>query len=128
MGMDRPDVEQFLVDEIDSVPHLEALLLLWRSAPRQCTSRQLADQLYVPHARASSIAEDLHRRGLVAREPRHDGGFFYDTRSEERNRLMEAVNEMHRRELIRVSGIIHSKASPGIRAFADAFRLRKEKS
>jgi DNA-binding MarR family transcriptional regulator len=127
MGIERPNVEQFLVDEIDSVPHLEALLLLWRNAPRQCSARQLADQLYVPHARASSIAEDLYRRGLIAREARHDGAYFYDTRSEERNLLMEAVDEMHRRELIRVSGIIHSKASPGIRAFADAFRLRKDK-
>ena len=127
MGIERPDVDQFILDEIDSVPHLEALLLLWRSAPRQCSARQLADQLYITQARATTIAEDLHRRGLIAREARHDGAYFYDTRLEERNQLMEAVHETHRRELIRISGIIHSKASPGIRAFADAFRFRKEK-
>ena len=128
MGMEDPDVERFIVDEIDSVPHLEALLLLWRQAPRLCSARQLADELYVTQARATTIAEDLYRRGLIAREARHDGAYFYDTRAEERNRLMEAVDDMHRRELIRVSGIIHSKASPGIRAFADAFRFRREKS
>jgi len=125
--MEPGSVEQFIVDEIDSVPHLEALLLLWRDAPRQCSVRQLADQLYVTLGRASAIAEDLHRRGLIEREPRHDGAYFYDKRSEERNDLIAEVEVTYRRELIRISGIIHSKASPGIRAFADAFRLRKEK-
>jgi hypothetical protein len=123
--MERPDVERFIVDEIDSVPHLEALLLLWRNAPNPCSAQQIAEQLYIPHGQGAAIAEDLHRRGLLARE---GGRFFYDTRSEERNRLLEGLDAMHRQELIRVSGIIHSKASPGIRAFADAFRFRKERS
>src|ERR1700761_5056072 len=125
MGMERRNVEQFIVDEIDSVPHLEALLLLWRSAPRSCSASEIARQLYVSSGEGAAIADDLHRRSLIERK---DGRFFYDTRSEERNRLLEAVGEMHRRELIRISGIIHSKASPGIRAFANAFRFRREKS
>jgi DNA-binding MarR family transcriptional regulator len=123
--MERLNVEQFIVDEIDSVPHLEALLLLWRNAPHACSAQQISEQLYIPHGEGAAIADDLHRRGLIERE---GGKFFYDTRSEERNRLLEAVDEMHRRELIRISGIIHSKASPGVRAFANAFRFRREKS
>jgi DNA-binding MarR family transcriptional regulator len=120
-------VDRFIVDEIDSVPHLEALLLLWRSAPQRCNAPEIAKQLYIQPGQAGAILEDLHRRGLIEREGGHDARFFYDTHSE-RNALIAAVDETYRRELIRISGIIHSKASPGIRAFADAFRFRREKS
>jgi hypothetical protein len=129
-AVDRPDsdkVDRFIVDEIDSVPHLEALLLLWRHAPHPCSAAQIAEQLYIAHGQGAAIAEDLHRRGLIARDPGNSAGFFYDMRSEDRNRLMEAVDATYRRELIRISGIIHSKPSPGVRAFADAFRFRKDK-
>ena len=127
MGMDRPEVDQFIVDEMDSVPHLEALLLLWRSAPRPCSLEELAEQLYITQGQASAISEDLQRRGLIAREAGSTGRFFYDRQSAELNELLAAVESTYRRELIRISGIIHSKASPGVRAFANAFRFRKEK-
>ena len=111
----------------NSVPHLEALLLLWRSAPQPFTAAQIAKQLYIPMNQGTAIAEDLQRRGLIAREHGGAGGFFYDMHAEEQNRLMEAVDTIYRRELIRISGIIHSKPSPGVRAFANAFRFRKDK-
>ena len=121
-------VDSFIVDQIDSVPHLEALLLLWRSVPQHFSAAQIAEQLYVTQGQGAAIAEDLHRRGLIARDHSNAAGFFYDVHSEERNRLIEAVDAKYRRELIRISGIIHSKPSPSVRAFADAFRLRKDKS
>ena len=120
-------VDNFIVDEIDSVPHLEALLLLWRSAPQHFSAAQIAGQLYITQGQGAAIAEDLQRRGLIARDHGGAAGFFYDMHSEERNRLIEAVDATYRRELIRISGIIHSKPSPGVRAFADAFRFRKDK-
>lgn len=121
-----PNVDRFILDEIDSVPHLEALLLLWRNAPKHCSTAQIAEQLYISPAQGTAITEELHRRGLIERAS--DSEFFYDTSDEQRNQLLAAVEESYRRELIRISGIIHSKASPGIRAFADAFRFRKDKS
>jgi DNA-binding MarR family transcriptional regulator len=126
MPEEHPNVDRFILDEIDSVPHLEALLLLWRNAPKQCSTALIAEQLYITPAQGTAITEDLHRRGLIERAPGTE--FFYDTSDEQRNQLLAAVEESYRRELIRISGIIHSKASPGIRAFADAFRLRKDKS
>ena len=126
MAEDTPNVERFIRDEIDSVPHLEALLLLWRNAPNSWSASQLATHLYIHDGQGSMIAEDLHRRGLIARDS--SGAFFYDTSRADLNELVQAVDETYRRELIRISGIIHSKASPGIRAFADAFRFRREKS
>jgi hypothetical protein len=126
MGEESPSVESFIHAEMDSVPHLEALLLLWRNAPNAWSAAQIAAHLYISQGQGAAIAEDLHRRGLIARDP--SGSFFYDQSRGELNALVEAVDASYRRDLIRISGIIHSKASPGIRAFADAFRLRKDKS
>jgi hypothetical protein len=118
------NVDYFVLNEIESVPHLEALLLLWRTAPQQLSASQIAEQLYVSEAQGGTIAEDLCRRGLIVCTDAQ--GFFYDTSDQQRNRLLDAVDETYRRELIRISGIIHSKASPSVRAFANAFRLRKD--
>ena len=126
MQDEQRNIDRFILDEIDSVPHLEALLLLWRCAPQAMTAAQIAEQLYVDTGQGGAIAEDLLRRGLIERNPESAGSFFYDPGSDERNRLMEAVDTSYRRELIRISGIIHSKASPSVRAFANAFRFRKD--
>ena len=40
---------------------------------------------------------------------------------------MAAVDTTYRRELIRVSRLIHSKPSAAVREFARAFRLKKER-
>lgn len=130
VNVDRGDtaaVDQFIIDEIDSVPHLEALLLLWRSAPRHFSASEIARQLYIHPNQGAAIAEELYRRGLIGREAGHSSTFFYDKENGSRNGLLEAVDATYRRELIRISGIIHSKPSPGVRAFANAFRFRKDK-
>ena len=121
------NVDRFILEEIDSVPHLEALLLLWRSAPRPFSAAQIAEKLYISAGQGAAIVEDLHRRGLIGSEHNSAATFFYDPQNDSRNHLMKAVDATYRRELIRISGIIHSKPSPGVRAFANAFRFRKDK-
>ena len=43
------------------------------------------------------------------------------------DRLIEALDARYRRDLVRISRMIHAKASPGVRDFADAFRFAKDK-
>ena len=124
MPDEQLNVDRFILDEIDSVPHLEGLLLLWRSAPEPLSAAQIAGKLYVSPSQGAAIAEDLCHRGLIVCTPGPE--FSYDTSDQQRNRLLAAVDETYRRELIRISGIIHSKASPSVRAFANAFRFRKD--
>lgn len=126
MPDENPDVDRFIHDEIESVPHLEALLLLWRCAPQPMTAAQIAEHLYIATGHGAAITEDLHRRGLIESDTTPANSFFCDLQSDERNRLLKAVEESYRRELIRISGIIHSKPSPSVRAFANAFRFRKD--
>ena len=118
-------VDRFLIENIDTVPHLEALLFLWKHAPQAASPEEMAKYLYVTVAQAQAILEDLAQRGLLSRVS--GPSFFFRQDVEARNHLLQAVEETYRRELIRISGLIHSKASPGLRAFAHAFQFRKNR-
>jgi DNA-binding MarR family transcriptional regulator len=58
-------VYNFVLDQIETVPHLEALLLLWNSRPQPWTVENLAKRLYVSTNIVNSLLEDLKRRGLI---------------------------------------------------------------
>lgn len=120
----RAEVDEFIVREMDSVPHLEALLLLWNSRPKQWSAEEMAAALYVKAGEARGILEGLARRRLAERGA--DEAYRYWSDAGERDALIGAVEENYRRNLVRISRMIHSKASPGVRDFADAFRFKKE--
>lgn len=111
------------------MPHLEALLLLWNSRPGSWTKEQLAERLYVMPPVAQALAQDLVRQRLAvfqeenAQAPR----FSYDSSSDETNRLVGLVDAAYRREVVRISTLIHSKPSSSLRDFAQAFRFTKER-
>lgn len=120
----KKEVDQFILDEIDSVPHLEALLLLWNTRPKQWSLEEMSKSLYVSPETTQNLLHDLERQSLAASS---ENGFCYPPGLDERDMLLEAVDRTYRRELVRVSRMIHSKASPAVREFARAFRFKKER-
>ena len=122
----RIDVDQFVLEEIDTVPHLEALLLMWNSRPRMWPVQEMAHALYLSPEQTQALLQDLLQRGLLAIS--NDAQqYCYHSHSKEKDDLLCAVDRTYRRELIRISRMIHSKASPAVREFARAFRLKKDK-
>lgn len=119
------DVDRFIQDEIDSVPHLEALLLLWSSRLQSWSEEELAKRIYLENSVAMTILQDLQRRGLVAAPPGDPRQFRYV--SGERDALLAEVETAYRTDLIRISTMIHRKAPPAVLEFARAFRFTKER-
>ena len=131
MADDRPtaqQVDQFILSNIESVPHLESLLLLWNERPKPWTSAALAARLYVDRQVAQKVLQDLAQRDLIAAVPGKSDEFCYESKNDDRDRLLEAVSATYRRELVRISTLIHSKAPAAVREFAKAFRFKKEQS
>jgi hypothetical protein len=120
---DRAEVDRFLLERVETVPHLEALLLLWNSRPKAWSAGAIADALYVSSDSARSILNDLARQNLIAAAGSAE--YLYESESG-RDRLVALVDLAYRRELIRITRLIHSKPSAAVREFARAFRLRKE--
>jgi hypothetical protein len=124
------EVSRFIIERIDTVPHLEALLLLWESSPKSWSVEEIAVRVYVPPARAAQIAQDLVRQRLALSEKEDAAAverYRYEASWDETGMMMQKTVEAYRHHLVRVANLIHSKASPAVRDFARAFQFKKDR-
>jgi predicted ArsR family transcriptional regulator len=124
----RERVDQFILEQIESVPHLEALLLVWNRRPHEWSAGEMAAALYIVPEEADKILQELVQRDLIASHTDANGvsHFLYGPQSEANDKLLQDLDLIYRRELVRVARMIHSKASPAVRDFARAFRFKKD--
>src|SRR5579884_3301129 len=93
------EVDQFILEQIESVPHLEALLLIWRTRPKNWPVEEMAKSLYVPADLAENILRDLAQRNLIAELNRSPREYQYLS-AEGQDQLIARVDAAYRRELI----------------------------
>ena len=120
------DILRFIGERIDSVPHLEALLLLWENPRHRWTEAEIAARVYVSADTARGVLQDLAQRRFIAADAAGGIHYVYDPTWDESAQMMPRLAATYRRHLIRVARIIHSKASPGVQEFARAFQLKKD--
>jgi|SRR5579863_854810 len=121
------DVYGYILEKIDSVPHLEAVILLWNSRPVGWTAEELASRLYLPTEKVMQVLNDLVRQQLVQQNPSSPEKYSYLPRNEEQDERMYQVDVAYRRELVRISTMLHTKPSASVREFARAFRIKKDR-
>jgi DNA-binding IclR family transcriptional regulator len=119
----REELDRFIETEIDTVPQLEALLLLWNSRPRIWPLADLAAALYISADETKGILAPLERRTYVRRSD--DDNCSYSPGPHDAT--IAALEATYRRELIRTTRMIHAKPSSSLREFARAFIFKKEK-
>lgn len=118
-------VDRFVLEEVDSVPHLEALLLLRNSRQALWTAKDLAGALYIVEDRALEVLRDWTGKGLFTHdETASPERFRFAPQPPEREELLALLDAGYRHDLVRISTMIHNKKSP-VREFARAFDLRK---
>lgn len=128
--VDRPRAEvtqevlQFLTDYIDTVPHLEALILLWENPDTTWSEAEIASRIYVRPDTAAEILRGFVRRGFV--QTPESGGFRYESQWDRRGTMANVANA-YRQNLIPVSTFIHSKSSSSLREFARAFEFKRDR-
>jgi len=116
----------FLEDHIETVPHLETLLLMRQSAATEWDAERIAARVYVDTETAKAILADLARRGMLTMT-QPGKLFMYSAQWESAHPVMQMLEHSYRVALIPVSQLIHAKASGSLRDFARAFRLKREK-
>jgi len=121
------DIVRFILDRIDSVPHMEALLLLWETPEKTWTEVEIARRVYVSVDVARAILQDLAGRKLAAVRAESGAGYRYDSAWDPTGAEMAAVARTYRQQLVRVASLIHSKGSPALRDFARAFQFKSGK-
>lgn len=119
------DVHQFLYQNIDSVEQLEVLLLLLHSPERGWGTEEVARELYShPASIARRLALLLGQGLLRETEP---GCYQYAPRTDELHATVLHVAEMYRERRAAVVTLIASRPIENVRAFSDAFRIRRKK-
>lgn len=116
------DIARFIAEHIDSVPHLEALLLLWETAPQSWTAEALAQRIYVPAGAAALVMADLVAKGWVSEQ---DASHTFIAGNPDQTRI-ERLARSYRGNLLSVARAIHAKPTSALLDFARAFRLRKD--
>lgn len=118
------EVRAFVTAQVDSVPHLEALLLIWDTAPRAWSAGEIARRVYLPEDRSERLLQDLVAHRWI--KPAEGGGYAFDAGSPDAP-MVAHLAEHYRSNLILIAEMIHRKAPSAVLDFARAFELRKDR-
>jgi hypothetical protein len=119
------NLEQFIQAHLGTVDHLRVLLHL-KSTPRsEWDVLDVAAKLYLPPETAAGVLGQLSASGLTvtAGDPPR---YRYQPRTPELAALVENLAEMDRTHPVTLINWIYAQRKD-VQAFADAFKLRKEK-
>jgi hypothetical protein len=123
-----PRVKQFITEHIDSVMQLEILLLLAGQPGKVWTAAELAQLLRIDAAWVDGQLRSMGGRGVIGVAEGSPPEFRYEARSAELAATVTELARAYADRRVTVIGLIFSKPIDKIRSFADAFRLRKDKS
>lgn len=118
------DVATFIRASFRSVWALELLRLLRQNRDRSLTRDEMVAGLRGSDLVVTQGVETLSAAGLIVAE--EGGAARYRPATEELEALVEATEATYRTSPDAVRRMIVAAANPGISAFADAFRLRKD--
>ena len=121
------DVRQFILERIESVAYLEALLLLRskREGPWSCGA--VANRLYIDQKQTAELLTRLHADGFLTAAGENDPVYRYQPATAQLQKMVDSLAEFYGKHLVPITNLIHSKPKNRVQEFADAFRLRKDK-
>ena len=116
------DLGQFILQHIDSITQLEALLLLRANADQVWDLAKTKARLYAAEVEVTRVLERLCADGFLI----HDGnGYRYQCKESAAAAKVDSLAALYASHLIPVTNMIHDKLRH-VRAFAEAFKLRKD--
>lgn len=115
------EVRDLIMKHIDSVAQLEALLFLHARPAEQWEMAAIAKRLYAPPGDMTAALAGLVGDGFVTRIDER----YCWVRNSGHAAAVAALADAYDRHLVPITNLIHSKPRH-IRAFSDAFKLRKE--
>ena len=117
-------VGRFVLQNIDSIAHLEALLLLYGSTEAAWESEAVARRLYISTDSAQQILERLALLGLATKASQ---AFRFPADNAELHEQIRELASYYTTHLIAVTTLNHSKPPASrIQEFAKAFVFRRE--
>jgi len=121
-------VRRFIIDHIGSVEALEILLLLAAGTVREYTAEEVSRILCTSLESAAARLQELHRSKLLARvETANSLKYRFDPAAPGA-KVVADLEKVYKTRRVSVISFIYSNPTDPLRAFSDAFRLRKDES
>ncbi len=120
----QEELESFIGNSFRSVWALEVLQHLVAHPAARFTAEELIAELRVSDAVVSQSVENLSAAGLTVVDS--DGRVTLHEGSDDQAGLVRAAINLYRKSPDKVRRLIVAQASPGVTAFANAFKLRKD--
>jgi hypothetical protein len=117
------DVKEFIGKHIHSIAQLEVLLMLHDEPERTWTVEEITSRLYLQSEMVGHLLKDIANRGFAIET---EGRYRYQPTNEVESELVHRLNRVYQERRVAVTTEIFSKPIDFVKAFADAFRLRKE--
>lgn len=122
------DVSRFILESIDSVAQMEALILVRSQPDHKWTASDLAKRLYIREEETTELLSRLCASGfLIVDKGEERSVYCYRPSSVELRALADRLSEVYAKHLVPVTNLIHSKPKTRVQEFADAFKLRRDK-
>ena len=99
---------------------------MWNTRSENWSPENVAKRLYIDRNAARDLLQDLSREELIAPAVEPAEQFYYKTKSPEMDRLIAAVDDTYRKQLVRVSTLIIRKIVGSAR-FRASFSLYEER-
>jgi len=118
------DIEQFICDSFSSIWDLELLSTVIAMPEEGLTAAQLVERMRASELVVEQGVSSLVAAGIASLD--RDGRLQFRPVSTELEACARRASEFYQRFLGRARRLMIARQSPGLNAFADAFRLRKD--
>lgn len=120
------NIKRFINTSIDSIPHLEALLLIQKNPDINWDIDSLSRSLFIQPRLAEELLGKLCSAGFLKVLPNtNPQSYDYVHPNLEVRQMLSELAEVYSKHLILITNMIHNKSSK-VQQFADAFKFKKE--
>lgn len=120
------DVRRFLLKHIDSIAHLEALLLMRESPEMDWSIPAVAARLYVTPEEVTPLLSRLCEDGFIIMTESPAPLYRYRPSTTGLAGKVDRTAKEYAKHLVPITKLIHDKPRMRVQEFADAFRFRKD--
>ena len=124
-GEITPEIERFIHDNINSIEQMEILLLLFSTPQKEWSAIQVSQKLYRQPESAAVKLEELRDRGILS--VREEGQLLYRyIPNSHQDAVIRGLDRAYQIRKDAVIDLVFNRSSDTLRAFSNAFRIRRE--
>ena len=119
-------IRRFIIEHVNSVEALETLLLLFNAPSSEWTALEVSRKLCTSVESAAARLNELQLGKLLITSGTDPVKYQFNAGDGSLAQIVGDLEKVYKERRVSVISLIYSKPSEPLRAFAEAFRLRKE--